>query len=317
MKAVAGSLPRGDDWVFEIKWDGMRALTAVGEDVVAHSSRGNEITQRFPELDDLAEACSGLDVLLDGELVAFNADGLPDFGRLQGRMHLDRPGDVARRRGDTPVVYVVFDIVHLDGNDVVSLPYDNRRSLLEQVLEPGPSWQLASVHDGAGEALLDAVAERGMEGVVAKRRHSIYTPGRRSPDWVKVKVRRRQELVIGGVLSGEGHRTNQVAAVLVGHHDETGFRFAGRVGSGLTDIEGAALIDVLRPRPSSPFSDEVASVRGRTITFVDPDTVIEIEFAEWTGDGHLRHPVYLGRRIDADPGAVIREPDPEPGPPAD
>ena len=312
MKAVAGRLPVGDGWAYEIKWDGMRAITAcTGGAVRAHSSRLNDITPRFPELEPLAETF-GVDVIVDGELVAMGDDGLPSFSRLQGRMHLDRPHDIARKAAEIPVVYVIFDVLSIDGTETHSLPYEQRRQLLEQLVEAGPSWQPATVHRDDPTALLDAVIERGMEGLVAKRVTSTYQPGARSPDWVKVKPRRRQELVVGGLLSGEGGRAGSVAAVLVGYHDDRGLRFAGRVGSGLTDDEGRRLLDLTRPVTDSPFVDDVPRVRGRTITFVEPDVVVEVAFGEWTPEANLRHPVYLGRRADVDPSHVPREPDPTP-----
>lgn len=312
MKAVAGRLPVGDGWAYEIKWDGMRAITTCSDrGVRAHSSRLNDITPRFPELEPLAAAV-GVDVVLDGELVAMGPDGLPSFSRLQGRMHLDRPHDIARKAVEIPVVYVVFDVLRIDGTDTFALPYDQRRQLLDQLLEPGPAWQPAAVHRDEPTALLDAVIDRGMEGLVAKRVASPYQPGARSSDWVKVKPRRRQELVVGGLLSGDGGRSGSVAAVLVGYHDDRGLRFAGRVGSGLADDEARLLPDLTTARPGSPFADEVPGVRGRTITFVEPELVVEVAFGEWTPDGNLRHPVYLGRRSDVDPTHVPREPDPTP-----
>ena len=313
MKAVADRLPVGDGWAYEIKWDGMRAIASYDDSGVrAHSSRLNDVTARFPELEPIHDVL-GVDVTLDGELVALGDDGLPSFSRLQGRMHLDRPHDIARKAAEIPLVYVIFDVLRIDGQETFPLPYEQRRQLLEQLVEPGPSWQLASVHDEEPHALLDAVVERGMEGLVAKRLSSTYQPGARSADWVKVKPRRRQELVVGGLLSGEGGRAGSVAAVLVGYHDDQGqLRFAGRVGSGLTDDEGRELIDLARPTSTSPFVDDVPGVRGRTITFVEPELVVEVAFGEWTPDDNLRHPVYLGRRADVDPAFVPREPDPTP-----
>ncbi len=316
MKAVSGQLPVGDDWAYELKWDGMRAIaTNSDRGVVAHSSRLNDITARFPELQELHAMLGDLDVVLDGELVALGDDGLPSFSRLQGRMHLTRPADIRRRVADTPVVYVIFDVLRVDGTETLPLPYDDRRALLESLIEPGPSWQLASVHRDHPGHLLEAVAERGIEGVMAKRRRSPYLEGRRSPDWVKVKPRRRQELVVGGWLSGEAGRQDRIGALLVGYRDDAGaLRFAGRVGSGLTDTEVSALLGVLVDRAGneSPFADPVPPVRGRLIRFVEPEVVVEVAFGEWTPDGALRHPVYLGRRADADPARVVREPDPAP-----
>ena len=146
MKATSDRLPLGPGWAYEIKWDGMRALTTVEPDgqVSAYSSRGNRITTRFPELRDLANATGGLAVALDGEIVALDDRGLPSFSRLQGRMHLDRANDIARQRLEIPVIYVVFDLLHLDGVDTVGLGYDQRRQLLETLVEPGPPWQLGA-----------------------------------------------------------------------------------------------------------------------------------------------------------------------------
>ena len=316
MKAVPGNLPVSEGWVYEIKWDGMRALVSNDDDgVTAYSSRGNDITQRFPELQDLREALGSTDAVLDGELVTLGDDGLPDFGRLQSRMHLDRAHDVERRRHEVPVVFIVFDLLRFDGTETLRLPLADRRRLLETALEPGRSWQLSTLHTDGGTELLDVVRERGMEGVVAKKLSSTYTPGLRSPDWVKVKPRRRQELVVGGWVSGEGQRDNTIGALLVGHYDDEGLRYAGRVGSGLTDAEAKALLTSFEPyRESSTrsgaFVDPVPPVRGRSLHFVEPRIAVEVAFAEWTNEGNLRHPVYLGRRIDVDPQDITREPGP-------
>ncbi len=316
MKAVSGSLPVDEGWAYELKWDGMRAIAAnTDRGVVAHSSRLNDITPRFPELAGLGDLFGGMEVVVDGELVALGEDGLPSFGRLQGRMHLTRAHDIARRSLEIPVVYVIFDVLVVDGSETLSLPYDDRRTLLESLVEPGPTWQLASVHHTGPRELLRAVTERGIEGLVAKRRSSTYQEGRRSADWVKVKPRRRQELVVGGWLSGEAGRSERIGALLVGYHDGAGaLCFAGRVGSGLTEAEVTALLGVLRDRPEnrSPFAGPVPAVRGRQIHFVEPEVVVEVAFAEWTAEGILRHPVYMGRRADADPTSVVREPDPAP-----
>lgn len=310
MKAVAGPLPVGEGWVYEIKWDGMRAVVVNGPaGIRAYSTRGNEATARFPELQALHDRYGELDLVLDGELVAFDDDGLPSFGLMQQRMHLDRAGDIARRAVEIPVVFVIFDLLRVDGTETLPLPLAQRRHLLEELIEPGPQWRLSALHPDGGPELLEAVTERGVEGVVAKRIDSPYRPGTRSPDWVKVKPRRRQELVVGGWLSGEGSRQGRIGALMVGYHDSTGLRLAGRVGSGLTDSEMGALLAQFEETAESPFVDQVPAVRGRTTHFVEPEVVVEVAFGEWTADGVLRHPVYLGRRSDVDPRAVVREPD--------
>lgn len=313
MKAVPGNLPAGDGWGFEIKWDGMRAVVTAGADGVrAHSSRLNDITHRFPELQALGDIFGQTDAVLDGEIVAFGDNGLPSFGRLQSRMHLDRPHDIEQRHRTVPVVYVIFDLLRFDGTETLRLPLTDRRRLLESVLEPGPTWQLSTLHTDGGPELLGVVQDRGMEGLVAKRLTSNYSPGQRSPDWVKVKPRRRQELVVGGWLSGVDHRSDTIAAVLVGYYDDEGLRFAGRVGSGLDDDEVSALRTSLdhTTLTSSPFVDPIEVVRGRSVHFVEPQLVVEVAFGEWTSEGRLRHPVYVGRRADVDPAAVTREPEP-------
>ncbi|MGI9622384.1 MAG: non-homologous end-joining DNA ligase [Acidimicrobiales bacterium] len=312
MKAVADNLPLGAEWAYEIKWDGMRAIVSTDPSgVVAWSSRLNDITHRFPELGELRHGLGGVDAVLDGELVALAADGLPSFERLQRRIHLDRASDIERQTTENPVGYVVVDLLRLDGNETVNLAYDERRRILEALVDSGPTWQLAASHSGDGQELLAAVEAQGLEGVVSKLRTSLYKPGQRSRDWVKTKVDRRQELVVGGLMSGEGSRAPGIGALLVGFHDQTGLRYAGRVGSGFGQAEARRISDLAGPlaTEASPFVDSVEIPNGRTVVFVEPSLVVEVRFTEWTRDLNLRHPVYIGLRIDADPLAVIREPD--------
>jgi bifunctional non-homologous end joining protein LigD len=253
MKAVTAPMPdEGDDWAYEIKWDGMRVLAVVepGE-VRLHSANGKDATGTYPELVGLAEALDGHTVLLDGEVVAFDDDGRPSFGQLQQRMHVTGP-EVARRAAETPILYVVFDLLHFDGNDMFSLPYLDRRYLMGEVVEPGDHWQVPGHQIGDGQALLDATKERGLEGVVAKRVDSIYVPGKRSPAWRKIKARRRQEMVVGGWQPGDGRRDGTVGSLLVGHYVEgpSGHRrlqFGGKVGTGFSDRELARLDALFAP----------------------------------------------------------------------
>lgn len=305
MKAVAGELPSGEGWAYEVKWDGMRALAFVdGASVRIVSSNERDVTASWPELSGLAEALPATRAVLDGELVATDEEGRPSFGRLQQRMHIANPSEARRRAAEVPVTYVVFDLLHLDGHDLGVLPLADRRRLLEQLLEPGPSWRLSPLHED-GVALLAAAIERGLEGVVAKRLDSVYEPGRRSLSWRKVKVRRRQEMVVGGWLPGEGNREGRLGALLVGYHDRAGdglpLRFAGRVGTGFTDAELGRLATLLAPLaiddcPFDPPPPRADLVRGPH--WVRPELVAELAFAEWTGEGRLRHPSYLGLRTD-------------------
>jgi bifunctional non-homologous end joining protein LigD len=315
MKATSGDLPLGDAWTYEVKWDGMRALVFVdGDDLRVQSYNLRDVTVSWPELAGLPAALHATTAILDGELVATDEHGVPSFGRLQQRMHVANAAEARRRSADVPVSYVVFDLLHLDGHDVTGLPLRDRRKLLESVLEPGPVWRTSPMHDD-GEALRDAAEERGLEGVVAKRLDSPYEPGKRTRTWLKVKVRRRQEMVVGGWLAGEGNRSGRIGALLVGYHDAPGdggpLRYAGRVGTGFSEAELARLAGILAPLavdecPFDPRPPKGDLVRGAT--WVRPELVAELEFGEWTNDGRLRHPSYLGLRDDKSAADVTRDP---------
>jgi len=315
MKATSGDLPRGEGWAYEVKWDGMRALAYLDHGTVrVQSYNERDVTPSWPELVRLAEAVPAPTALLDGEIVATDADGRPSFGRLQQRMHLVKPAEVAARAAAVPVTFVVFDLLHLDGHDLTSLPLRDRRRLLDEVLEPGPCWQRSPLHDD-GQALLDAATAQGLEGVVAKRLDSPYEPGKRVRTWLKVKVRHQQELVVGGWLPGEGNRSGRIGALLVGYHDEAGdgrpLRFAGRVGTGFTDAELRRLEGLLAPLSTDacPFDPPPPrSELRRGPRWVRPELVAELAFGEWTSDGRLRHPSYLGLRDDKAPADVTRDP---------
>lgn len=315
MKATSGTLPTGDGWTYEVKWDGMRALGFIdGGRLRLQSVNERDVTASWPELVGLPDAIPATSALLDGELVATDAEGRPDFGRLQQRMHVADPAEARRRMEDVPVSFIVFDLLHLDGHDLTGLPLRDRRRLLDTLLEPAPRWRISPLHDD-GEALLTAARERGLEGVVAKRLDSRYDPGTRSRAWIKVKVRRRQELVIGGWLPGEGSRAGRIGALLVGYHDAPSdggpLRFAGRVGTGFKEAELERLAGLLRPLeidacPFDPAPPRAEVRRGPT--WVRPELVAELAFAEWTSDHRLRHPSYLGLRDDKAAADVTRDP---------
>lgn len=314
MKAVSGDLPRPDEtgWGFEIKWDGMRVLARCVDGAVGlTTSNGKDATVSFPELAGLAEAV-GVDCMLDGEVVALDDEGRPDFGRLQGRMHIASADDARRRAVVVPVALALFDLLWLDRTNTCAVPLVERRRLLEQLVTPTPSWRVPAAHDD-GEALLEIVKAQGLEGVVAKRQDSPYLPGKRSPAWRKVKVRRHQEVVVGGWWPGEGNRTGRVGSLLVGVHDPSApgnpLRYAGKVGTGFTAADLARYEELLRPREidAPPFDPQPPPPIVRHAHWVGPEIVIEVAFGEWTTDGVLRHPSHLGQRLDKEPADVVRE----------
>ena len=322
-------VPTDDGWAFELKWDGVRAFVLAGEGQTrVLGRRGDDITPRYPELAGIAGELGDHEVRLDGEIVAFDADGRPSFQRLQQRLGLTTEATVRRRVAETPVTYVAFDLLWLDGRALVDEPYEARRQALLGLELDGPAWQAPRHHVGDGAALLEAVRGRGLEGIVAKRLTSPYRPGKRSWDWVKVKCRRRQELVIGGFMPGEGGRGGLVGSLLVGHWDATPEEarsigreqrlvYAGGVGTGFTDDTLSALAGALRPlrRGAPPFTlgedprlkyAQRARERGGLV-WCEPVLVCEVEFTEWTAEGTLRAASFKGLRDDRDPREVVRE----------
>jgi bifunctional non-homologous end joining protein LigD len=304
MLAKSGPLPEGDGWAFEIKWDGVRAIAYSEPGRIRFESRNhNDISHSYPELKAFNRALSSHRAILDGEIVAFDEDGKPSFGRLQSRMHVATEAAARRRVKDCPVAYIVFDLLWLDGHSLMDLPYEERRARLRELELQGPHWQTPDHVVGNGAAVLEASRASGLEGVVAKRLDSPYLPGRRSPCWLKVKNVLREDVVVGGWLPGEGKRRNRIGALLVGVPDDGRLRFAGRVGTGFTEAELTFLAKTLEERPDSPFAGEPAPPRGAV--FVQPTRVAEVEFTEWTSDGVMRHPSYKGLREEAPASAFL------------
>lgn len=304
MKAVSGDLPPEDDegWAYEIKWDGMRVVAYVDPDgptpLRLQTTHGLDAVGRWPELAALVDAV-GRPAVLDGEVAALDDAGRSDFGRLQTRQF--------------PVTFIAFDLLWFDGNEVIGLPYLDRRRLLTGVVDEGDEttpWRVPAHHLGDGPTLFAHAESAGLEGLIAKRTDSPYLPGKRSSAWRKVKVRRGQEMVVGGWLPGEGNRSGSLGALLVGHYDDTGLRYAGRVGTGFNAAELARLQPRLDGRAvdGSPFVDELPAPVRKTARYVRPELVVGVEFAEWTSEGRLRHPAYIAERDDKDPRDVVREP---------
>jgi bifunctional non-homologous end joining protein LigD len=326
MLAKMGDLPSGSpgEWSYEIKWDGIRALAyAEPGKWRMGSRRGEDVTARYPELTAIGKQLGRRSAVIDGEVVAFGEAGVPSFQLLQRRMGLTSAHAVARRSVETPVTYVAFDLVHLDGHRTRDLPYTERRRLLESLGLEGARWQVPSRHvgDGDPQELLAAAAGRGLEGIVAKRSDSPYRPGRRSGEWIKTRIWKRQEFVIGGYIPGEGSRARRVGSLLVGYWDalpeDAATRgepqrlvFAGGVGSGLTEAHLEMLTRELhrRRRDDSPF--DVGAPRGpkaKLAVFCEPELVCEVSWTQWTDEGTLRQPAFKAMRDDKDPREVVRE----------
>jgi bifunctional non-homologous end joining protein LigD len=264
---VAERLPEGEGWAFEIKWDGVRAMVhADGGEARLASRTAEDLTQRYPELVAIGEALEDRRAILDGEIVAIGEDERPSFQLLQRRMGLASAGTIRQRVAETPVTFMAFDLLYLDDRLLIDEPYAERRRLLDEFGLEGPHWQAPRNHLGEGAALLDAARERDLEGIVAKALASPYRPGKRTSEWQKVRIRRRQELVIGGYMPGEGGRSGLVGSLLVGFWDATPEEaerlarpqrlvYAGGVGTGFTDAMLERLTELLEPlrRQTSPF----------------------------------------------------------------
>jgi bifunctional non-homologous end joining protein LigD len=314
MLATAAQLPRDEDsWAFEVKWDGIRAIAYCKPGRLQLESRNlNDISSRYPELRALSRALGMREAVLDGEIVVFDEHGVPSFEGLQGRMHLTSESAIRRLAKQSPVTYVIFDLLYLEGHSTLELAYRERRALLARLELDGPAWQTPAYRVGDGAALLAATAEHRLEGLLAKRLDSPYRPGARNGDWLKLKNTARQELVIGGWLPGKGERTGQFGALLMGYYEGSGrmraLRYAGRVGTGFDEAELARLGHELdaRKRRSSPFAKRGVQP-PREARFVKPELVAEIEFSHWTRERILRHSVYRGLRMDKPAAEVERE----------
>ena len=325
MLAKPGEVPESDDdqWAYEIKWDGVRVLGLAHRGSWSMLSRRQEdVSDRYPELAPIAEALAGHSAVLDGEVVALDDDGRPRFQLIQGRMGLTSPAAIRQRAAQQPVDYVIFDPLHLDGRRVRDLPYLQRRELLEGLGLDGPRWRTPRYRHDGGADLLEAARRQGLEGIVSKRCDSPYRPGKRTGEWIKTRVWRRQEFVIGGYIPGEGRRAKRVGSLLVGFYErrrselrkgETqALHFAGGVGSGLKESDIDYLTRELheRERPESPFAvGAPAGPKARFAVWCQPELVCEVSWTEWTDVGTLRQPAFKGMRdpSDKDPREVVKE----------
>jgi bifunctional non-homologous end joining protein LigD len=311
MMATSGTAAdlHGSDWQYELKWDGVRALLVADEKKVRIFSRnGIDVTATYPELTDRAFWPEG-PFVADGEIIAVGPSGKPDFGLLQGRMKLTRPGDVAKARAAIPVRLMLFDLLSDGGEDLRRLPFAKRRQRLEEFHRPSECpVELSTVLDERIEHILESAQELGLEGVMAKRTDSRYVSGQRTRTWIKIKLEQTQEVVVGGWRPGRGGRQSSVGSLLVGIPDGDKLRYVGRVGSGFSMRELEELrqkVDSLA-RKTSPF-DDVPREDASDAHWVTPRLVGEVTFGEWTGSGKLRHPVWRGWRLDKNADEVVPE----------
>jgi bifunctional non-homologous end joining protein LigD len=298
LATLTEELPRGDGWQFEPKWDGYRALGYVrGGEAKLVSRNGNDLTQRFESVaKELVKALRTPDAVIDGEVVALDAQGKASFSAMQ--------------TGSTHLAYEVFDLLEAEGEPVVDLPLTERRAQLEKLLARNPVVQISGSFDD-GEALLEAAREQGLEGVMAKRVTSRYQEGRRNRDWLKIKTHGRQEFVICGYTRGQGRRSGSFGALVLGVHRGGQWEWVGNVGTGFGERTITELLAKLEPlqRDEPPFAvvPKMPKVRKGDVVWVEPELVCEVEFAEWTHDGHLRAPSFQGLRDDKPAADVRRE----------
>jgi bifunctional non-homologous end joining protein LigD len=312
MLATLADLPdEADDaaWGYEFKWDGVRAVAYVqGGKLALRSRKAEDVTARYPEVTALPEVLSAHDVVVDGEIVALDAQGRPDFGALQHRMHRTGGQEVRRMAAADPVTYLVFDLLSLDGEDLLDLPYTERRERLDALHLTGSRWAETPWFRGGGADVRQASLENGLEGVVAKRLDSPYRPGARGPEWRKVKNVRTQAVVVGGWRPGQGRRAGGVGSLLVGVPDDEGrLVYVGHVGTGFSDQDLRDLEGMFTPRKTSPFEGTLPRDITRDARWVEPELVGEVGYAVWTAEGRLRHPAWRGLREDLDVDDVVLE----------
>ncbi|MGA3486854.1 non-homologous end-joining DNA ligase [Micromonosporaceae bacterium DT55] len=300
MLAVAAGLPEGPQWAYEFKWDGIRALADIrGGRQRLYARSGTEITVAYPELAPLAQQVG--DALLDGEVVRLGESGQPSFTALAERMHVRNPHRAAQLAASVPVTYMIFDVMRLDGADLTGRPYRSRREALEALGLGGARWAVPPVF-ADGVATYEAAGENGLEGVVAKRWESLYRPGVRSPDWVKVKLEVTGDFVVGGWRPG----ARRIGGLLVGVPGPRGLIFRGRVGGGIGAAIERQLLAELEPRrtPESPFAEGLPREDARGAIWVRPQVVVEVKYSQRTPDGRLRFPRLLRLRPDKPPEEV-------------
>ena len=317
MLASAADAPFSDPaWLFEPKLDGVRAIALVRDGNARLLARsGLDATHQYPALAEELARQPAYELALDGEIVALDEEGRPSFELLQQRLNLTAEADIRRAEAEVPVLYYVFDLLYVDGYNLAHVGLKHRKTLLERILLPSARVLLLEHFDKEGEAAYEATREHGLEGLVAKRKDSVYEPGKRSRSWLKIKTTQSDDFVVGGYSRGQGGRAKSFGALLVGRYDGEGqLIYAGHVGSGFDDrtlVDLRHRLDAMRVK-DCPFS-EVPPLKTET-SWIRPELVAEVKFAQWTQEGYLRAPVFLRLRDDRAPDGVRIVVAPAPGP---
>ncbi|MGN0065557.1 MAG: non-homologous end-joining DNA ligase [Nocardioides sp.] len=301
---VPGSGLDAGQWAHEVKWDGVRILGESGADGAWRltTRNGNDVTQTWPDVLSLAPS---RDLVVDGEVIALDEAGRPNFGVVAQRLHVRSRATAARMAAQVPATYMVFDLLRLDGRDLTGRPWEERREALESLDLPSHGWQVPPTYDD-GEMLLQATAAQGLEGIVSKRVSSRYEPGARSANWLKFAHRTTTSVVVGGWRPQEG-TDHRLAALLVGEPTPDGLVYRGRVGSGIGGAASRMLSEVLAGRTlsSSPFADEVPRMDAQGTTWVEPFLVVEVASLGRSRGDKLRQPSYQGVRTDLEPTDLL------------
>ena len=288
-----------DGWLFELKYDGIRAMVSVAGDQVRISGRrGNDETAHYPEAEAIRAGIHARQAIVDGELVVLDAEGKPSFERMQQRINVTRDIDVRRVAGEHPVTFIAFDLLELDGRDLLGTELRIRKKTLRETVVDSPNILFAAHVERDGQSLFEVARESGIEGIVGKRADSLYRPGIRSPEWVKIKSWRGQSCVIAGYTAGRGRRTNQLGALILAVLDGTRLVHCGQVGTGFDEQTLRDLRGRLKPLEVTTCQLDVTPKTSEPATWLTPELVCEVRFAGWTRDGILRHPAYRTLRPD-------------------
>jgi bifunctional non-homologous end joining protein LigD len=297
-----------DGWLFELKYDGIRAMVSVAGDLARITGRrGGDETTRYPEAQAIRAGIRARQAIVDGELVVLDADGRPSFERMQQRINVSREVDVRRAAAEHPVTFIAFDLLELDGRDLLGTELRIRKKTLRETVVDSPNILFASHVEGDGTSLFEVARGSGIEGIVGKRADSLYRPGIRSPDWVKIKSWLSQSCVIAGYTAGRGRRANQLGALILAVLDGNRLVHCGQVGTGFDEKTIRDLKERLRPLELKACALDVTPKTSEPATWVTPELVCEVRFAGWTRDGILRHPAYRTLRPDQRPEDCTRE----------